>query len=236
MLQLSHPTVSTYALQMMADFSRMLSEQGFQAQHVTPAALDSALEKHRVQLTTDVEKMLDQKLAAVQTQSKGAGAGENANGWPVYWWRKGAEPNACPRIVPECYTLPVKVSPQIAWQQWWGPHTSDVSADITYPPIKACTCFHLPRSQQPRWSEWNTFFAECMECIPEALKKQLTDAYKLKNVPLPLLNDTYRSVLPVVDKYRAKQRSAQLRFATVLRNWGAARAAARAATRGGGDV
>lgn len=216
---------------MMADFARMLSEQGFQPQHVTPAALDSALEKHRAKLTNDFEKLMDQKLAAVQTQRKEAGAGQNANGWPVYWWRKGVERNACPRIVPEFYTLPVKVSPQAAWQQWWGPHTSDVQPDITFPPIKACTCFHLPRAQQPRWSEWNAFFAECVESVPEDLKKQLTDAYKLNNVSLPLLNLTYSSVVPVVDKYRAKQRSAQLRFATVLRNWGAARAAARVAAR-----
>ena len=74
-----------------------------------------------------------------------------------------------------------------------------------------------------------------MESVPEDLSKQLTDAYKLSNVPLPLLNSTYRSILPVVNKYRAKQRSAQLRFATVLRNWGAARAAARVAVRAGGN-
>ena len=71
-----------------------------------------------------------------------------------------------------------------------------------------------------------------MQSVPEDLKKQLTDGYKLKTVPLPLLNDAYTAAIPVVSKYRGGARMAQLRFSTVLRHWAKARAAIRAA--GGG--
>lgn len=226
-LQMYH-AIESLPERMMADFAKMLSEQGFHATHVTPAALDCALEKHRVKLTQDMNAMFDKKLAAMNV-SGNAQQGSHPDGWKLYWWRKGAEKNACPRIVPELYKLPLNISPQTAWQQWWGPHLSDVNPEITLPPIKACTCFHLPRAQQPRWSEWNAFFEECMAIVPVDLKNQLTDAYKLRNVPLHLLNDAYTAAIPVVSRYRGGARMAQLRFSTVLRHWAKARAATRAA-------
>ena len=179
-----------------------------------------------------MEFVLEHLYSLLQRQGNllnggGGAAAVDCDGWSTYWWAKGAETQPHPRIVPRDFTLPTEVSPQTAWNWWWSSHYSDKERDVTLPPVRACNYYHLPRAQQPRWSEWKSFFEECVAELSEALRKELEDAYKKKDVQLELLNRTYECAVHVVQKYRtASKRRTQLKFGTVLRTRGAVRAAA----------
>ena len=211
----------------MADFGKMLTEHGFQAQHVTPACLESALEKHGQKQAKMFEEMLEKRMNCDGKSSR-SGPSEDADGWRLYWWKKGAEPNACPRIVPSTFKLPTDLTAQTAWQLWWTSHASDDDASVMLPPIKACTYYHLPRGSQPRWKEWSSFFEECFNSMPVTEQTELMQAYKRRNVPLSLLNRCYVLVVPIVNMYRKNsKRKEQLKLGTILRNRAVAAAAQR---------
>ena len=172
------------------------------------------------------EEMLDKRL---RSEAHAARASVDAEGWCVYWWKKGAEKSACPRIVPSNFKMPVDLTPQTAWQQWWAAHPSGFDAGVQLPPIKVCTYFHLPREAQPRWKEWSSLFEECFNALPDGVKKELLDAFKARDMPLALLNRSYGLVVATVDLYRqTSKRKAQVKMGTVLRNRAVAAAASRA--------
>jgi hypothetical protein len=204
---------------MMTDFGMMLREHGFHAPHVTPAGLEDALEKHGVKQKKMMEDMFEKYAQMSSSKVAGGAAAVGCDGWRTYWWPKGAETQAHPRIVPHDFSLPTEVTTQTAWNWWWSAHLSDRDRNVTLPPVRACNHYHLPRAQQPRWSEWKGFFEECVDELPEDVRKDLEDAYKKKDVTLEMLNRAYACAVPVVQKYRAtSKRQTQLMFGTILRN------------------
>jgi hypothetical protein len=204
---------------MMTDFGTMLREHGFHAPHVTPAGLEDALEKHGVQQKKMMEEMFEKYAQMSSSKVAGGASAVGCDGWRTYWWSKGAETQAHPRIVPHDFSLPTEVTTQTAWNWWWSAHLSDRDRSVTLPPVRACNHYHLPRAQQPRWSEWKGFFEECVAELPEDVRKDLEDAYKKRDVTLEMLNRAYACAVPVVQKYRAtSKRQTQLKFGTILRN------------------